>query len=149
MLMEDLRRQSWFFPQISSPLWKRKGFRLSVHCWINLEGSYRTSDHQKSHCKWWHLSSPKPRKFKQSLYKAMVAVFWDRNGTLLISFKPSVYNKYWHYYVKKKWDRFGTVRMLSILLGNAWPWIACQTVALLLSFYSKHNHLPMFPKLKE
>lgn len=51
---------------------------------------YTTPETKEQSKQWKHTSSPKPRKFKQTLSagKIMASVFWDRKGILLCEFMP-------------------------------------------------------------
>ncbi|XP_035211475.1 histone-lysine N-methyltransferase SETMAR-like [Stegodyphus dumicola] len=94
---------------------------------------------------WWHPSSPKPRKFKQtqSAGKVMATVFWDRKGVLLIDFLPAgtTVNADRYCETLKKLRRAIQNRRrwmlsngVSILHDNARPHVARQTVDLLQNF---------------
>jgi len=51
---------------------------------------YTTPETKEQSKQWRHSSSPKPKKFKQTLSvgKIMACVFWDRKGLLLCEFMP-------------------------------------------------------------
>ncbi len=131
-----------------------------------------TPESKRASMQWKHTTSPRVRKFKQTLSpkKVMACVFWDRRGVLLTEFIPygQTVNKDVYCEQLKKLRRSIQNRRRGLLTrgviflqDNARPHTANQTKELLQSFQwdvlEHPAHSPdlapsdfhLFPKLKE
>ena len=119
--------------------------------------SHLTPESKQQSMEWRHTSSPKKRKFKQtvSTSKIMCTVFWDRQAVLLVEFLPqgATLNSATSCETMKKLrlpaiQSKRLTRRLVLLRDNAWPHTAARTQALITSFgWEQFGHPFLQPRL--